>query len=98
MFKDDISVSLLLSIYFLPSLTYRCGCLRREVEAANVGRAHAVEHELVRAEALVRRDGEIGAGVQVDQVQHVGHRLHQPQPVLQPAGARIYMQKQNTIS
>ena len=69
--------------------TYRSGRFGGKIEAADVGRTHAVKNKLVGAEALVGGDGVVGAGVQVDQVQHVGHRLHQPQQVLQPARARV---------
>ena len=74
--------------YFL-NVTYGCGRLGREVKASEVSVANSIVHEAVAAEALVVGDGVVGAGVEVDQVDHVEDGLQEPQDVLVVADAGV---------
>ena len=70
-------------------LTDGGGCLGGKVEASEVGIAGPIVHEAVAAEALVVGDGEVGAGVEVDQVDHIEDGLEEPQDVLVVADAGV---------
>ena len=69
--------------------TYGSGRLGREVKASEVCVANPIVHEAVAAETLVVGDGEVGAGVKVDQVDHVEDGLEEPQDVLVVADAGV---------
>ena len=60
-------------------LTDGGGCLGRKVEASEVGIAGPIVHEAVAADSFVVGDGEVGAGVEVYEVDHVGEGLEEPQ-------------------
>ena len=70
--------------------TYWCCSFCRKVEASKVGVTNAIIDEAVAADALIVGDGKIGAGIEVDEEEHVEDGLKQPENVLIVTDLGIY--------
>ena len=73
--------------------TNRSCSLGCEIETSDVGRPVPIVDKFVGVEALVVGDLVVGAGDDVDQVEHLDERLHHPGRVLQPTGAPVCVEK-----
>ena len=70
-------------------LTNGCRCFSGKVETSDVSVSVSIVDELVCLDALVGGDLVVGAGDDVDEVEHLDEGLQHPGRVLQPAGARV---------
>ena len=70
--------------------TYGCCSFCRKVEASKVGVTYAIIDKAVAADALIVGDGKIGAGIEVDEEEHVDDGLEQPKNVLIVTDLGIY--------
>ena len=73
----------------LQKVTYWCCCFGGKVKASDVGIAISVVNELICLDSLICGDPVVGAGNDVDQVEHVNEGLQHPCRILEPAGACV---------
>ena len=58
-------------------LTYWCCCFRSKIKASEVGVPFSIIDKTVATNPLVVRDGVVSAGIQMDEIDHVGEGLEQ---------------------
>ena len=57
--------------------TYRCCCFCSKIETSEVGVSLSIIDKAVAPNTLVVRNGVVSAGIQMDQIDHVGECLEQ---------------------
>ena len=65
----------------------------REIETSDVGRPLPIVDKVVGVQALIVGYFVVGAGDDVDEIEHLDEGLHHPGGVLQSAGAPVCVEK-----